>query len=131
MRFSGFICSISKFIRLLSGVVLMALPAHAAPPQARLVHCGEATCLRLSGHRPYTVGTVRIGGHELAVEGGRNWSATVRLTTAQTWPKSADGALILAMFDARNSLEAEENVALPPGALGRRVELAMLEVRAR
>ena len=63
--------------------------------------------------------------------GGRNWRLTVPLTTAREWGSSTGDALSLALFDPRSNTETQERVELPPGALGRRVELATLIVRAR
>ncbi len=121
-----------KFIGLLSGVLLGGLPAHAEhAPQARLVHCHEETCLRISGHRPRSDIAIRIGGHELAVEGGSNWRVTVPLAMARAWATASGDALTVALFDPLEKFASVEELAVPPGALGRRVELATLMVHAR
>lgn len=110
---------------------LAASPAWAAPPaQARLVHCGQDTCLRLFGRRQHPTVAVRIGGHDLPVEGGRAWRITVPLATARGWTISS-GSLNLTLADPRADTESTSAVILPPGALGRPVELAMMVVRAR
>ncbi len=109
----------------------MTTPAHAAgAPQARLIHCGDNTCLRISGHRPRSAVAVRIGGQDLAVAGGRTWRVTVPLTIARAWPTSSGYALTLTLADPQAGTEGKEAVALPPGALGPRVELASLVIRA-
>jgi hypothetical protein len=70
---------------------MTAIPGSAvAAPKARLVHCGDATCLRISGRRPDAAVAVRVAGRPLMVEGKRSWRATVPLTTARDWA-SADG----------------------------------------
>ena len=116
--------------------LLLVLAVAATPGQAtgisraRLVHCGDDTCLRISGHRPSPAVAVRIGGQDLAVEGGRAWRATVPLATARTWPTAAGYALTLTLVDTRAGTESVDRVMLPPGALGQRVELASLIVHA-
>lgn len=108
------------------------MPVHAASaPLARLVHCGRDTCLRICGHRPDATMAIRIGEQELAVEGGRNWRITVPLLTAQRWGSLSGDTLTVAVFNSHNAIESLDNVALPPGALGHRVELATLVIRAR
>ncbi len=123
--------SLSEKIVLAFGIATTTAPAYAAsPPQARLVHCGQETCLRLSGHRPRSAVTVRIGGRDLAVDGGRRWRATIPLETARTWAISSGYSLVISLVDTQLGTEAKEEVILPPGALGQRVELATLVVRA-
>ena len=106
--------------------------AAAAPatPKARLIHCGDATCLRISGRRPHAAVTVRIAGQPLVVEGNRSWRATVPLATARDWASAHGGMLTVTLADARTGDESVEIVTLPPGALGKRIELATLTVSA-
>lgn len=123
---------VKEFIGLVFGLAIAVTSAHADnAPQARLVHCGQDTCLRIAGHRSRTASAIRIGTYDLAVEGGRNWHVMVPLETARTWEKPSSDALALTLTDVRTKIETVEDVALPPGALGRRVQLAMLIVRAR
>jgi len=115
----------------LLGLAMTPPPARAASaPQARLIHCGSDTCLRISGHRQRSAVAVRVGGQDLAVEGGRTWRVTVPLTTARAWLTSSGYALTLTLADTQAGTESKEAVALPPGALGPRVELASLVIRA-
>lgn len=114
------------------GLIVLAAPLPAAArAQAQLVHCGAETCLRVSGHRPQPTTAVRIGDRPLAVDGGRAWQATVPLSTARTWPITHGYALNLVFADPQLGAEHAERVALPPGALGARIELTSLEVNAR
>jgi hypothetical protein len=103
----------------------------AASPQAQLVHCGGATCLRLSGHRPNSATAIRIAGRDLTVEGGRSWHTTVPIETARGWAQARGDSLTLTLADTRTGTETADAVALPPGALGRHVELATLVVSAQ
>lgn len=106
-------------------------PLHAEDaPHARLVHCGADSCLRLSGHRASAATVVRAGGEDLAVEGGRSWQVTVPLATARQWLGARNDVLTLTFADPQARARSV-GVALPPGALGSRVELASLVVRAQ
>ena len=115
---------------LIIGFVLGAAPAVARELQARLVHCGDTTCVRISGHRSSPAVTVKIGTRTLPVEGGRGWHAVVPLATARTWPTRFGYELALTLVDRQAGTEKTDLVMLPPGALGRGVELAELTVRA-
>jgi hypothetical protein len=116
---------------LLLGVALAVTPGSAfAAAQAQLVHCGDETCLRLSGHRPDPAMAVRVSGHDLPVEGGHAWRATLPLTTARDWANASGTLMRLSLADARTGNQSSEDVAMPPGALGRRTEIASLVVRA-
>ena len=112
-------------------LVLVAPPASAgAPPQARLVQCCDGPCLRLSGRRPHSAVAIRVAGHDLAVAGGRSWRATVPIETARGWVNAHGDRLTLTLADMRTGTETADVVTMPPGALGRRVELATLMVSA-
>jgi hypothetical protein len=95
-----------------------------------LVHCGDATCLRISGRRPHAAVAVRVAGHRLTIEGNRSWRATVPLATARGWAGTHGGMLTVTLTDARTGGESTEVATLPPGALGKRIELASLTVNA-
>jgi len=121
----------SRIVRFSLYLALALVPGRvAAEPQARLVHCGSATCLRLSGHRPDAAVAVRIAGHDLAVEGGRSWRAIVPIETARNWANASGDRLTLILADMRTGTARLDSVAVPPGALGKRIELATLMVSA-
>jgi hypothetical protein len=113
------------------GLALAAIPGAAvAGPRSRLVNCGDKTCLRISGHRSSSAVTIRIAQKPLTVEGDRAWRATVPLSTAREGANASLDRLMLTMTDVKTGVEMVDTVALPPGALGRRVELASLDVNA-
>lgn len=116
----------------LAGLLLLlstAVPA-AAATQARLVHCGAETCLRLEGRRPDPAVAVRVGGRELPVEGERAWQATLPMSQARELASGRGERLMLTLVDPHTGIETSESVAAPPGALGPHIELASLVVRA-
>ena len=116
----------------LLGVLVTVTPVQAGQSaRARLVSCGENTCMRLSGYRPRTAMVVRIGGHDIAVAGDRAWEAAVPLAVARTWPTTRNYAVRLALVDPDARTEQVETVMLPPGSLGSRTEIASLTISAR
>ncbi len=122
---------VAKSIALLAALTI-ALPAHAEhAPQGRLVHCGQDTCLRLSGRRQRPEVVIEVGGQDLAVTGRRDWVVTIPLWRARQWVQSFGDPLTLTDFDPQSNAVRTTKVLLPPGALGRHVELASLVVRAR
>ncbi|MGK6355422.1 hypothetical protein ACMGDH_09350 [Sphingomonas sp. DT-207] len=121
----------SRIACLVLALAIAATPETAiAAPKARLVHCGDATCLRISGRRAHAAVTIRIAGRPLMVEGNRSWRATVPLATARGWAGAHSDALTVTLADTRTGGESTEVVALPPGALGKRIELSSLIVSA-
>jgi hypothetical protein len=52
------------------------------------------------------------------------------LATARDWAIADGGTLTTTLIDTRTGDESSEAVMLPPGALGKRIELASLVVRA-
>lgn len=121
----------SRIFRFSLYIALAAMPGRvAASPRAQLVHCGIATCLRISGHRAHSAVAVRIAGQPLSVLGNRAWHAIVPLETARGWLGASGDTLALTLVDPQTGTEAVDAVMVPPGALGRRIELAMLVVSA-
>ncbi|MHC9419935.1 hypothetical protein ACYZX9_15210 [Sphingomonas citri] len=111
---------------------LSAPPAAAErAASARLVHCGEATCLRLSGRRDGAATELRVDGRVLPVVGERSWQATVPLAVARGWRLTRGYAVPVVLVDHASGAERTLAVPLPPGALGARVQLASLIVSAR
>jgi hypothetical protein len=113
------------------GLALAATPGPAmAAPRARLVNCGDRTCLRISGHRSHSTVTIHIAEQPVATRGDHAWQATVPLFLARGGANASLDRLMFTMIDPKTGIETVESVALPPGALGRRVELASLDVNA-
>ncbi len=112
-------------------VVLCASAGVAAAPRARLVHCGADTCLRVTGRRAGPAVAVRIAGRTVPVQGGDAWRVTLPLSVARDGVDATGEVLTLTLADRRTGSEEVQSAILPPGALGGRVELASLVVRAR
>ena len=121
----------SRIVALVLGLAVASVPAGMADAaQARLTRCGADTCLLLSGRRAGRAVVVGIAGHDLAVVGDHAWHMSVPLSTARDWPGAQVGMLRLTLTDPASGTQTADAAALPPGALGRRIELATLVVRA-
>ena len=96
-----------------------------AAPETRVVRCGSASCLLVSGHRKDASSKVDINGHEVVTEGARNWRVRVPVTTVRAW--SAPFARTISVAVAG----VEDDVDLPIGLLGHSEDLAMLVVRVK
>lgn len=117
--------------RLLLGLALVVMPSGvAAAPRAVLVHCGTDTCLRVTGKRAHAAVEVRIAGRAVAVEGAGSWRATLPLAATRGGVDSSGQLLMLTLVDPLTGVEQVQTAILPPGALGRPVELASLVVYA-
>ena len=120
-----------RLVGALAAGILMGSMASAARPidaQTRLQHCGEETCLMVTGHRPDAATPVLLAGRTVAVRGQRKWRASVPLKTVRTWFPTYARAITVRVGGADGQ---EAAARLPIGLLGSGVELASLEVRAR
>lgn len=110
---------------LAAGLAAPTAAVAATQPSTRLVECGAASCLLVTGHRDDAKSNISINGHAVSVEGGRKWRARVPVETVRAWSTpyartievSVDGAL--------------EDADLPIGLLGHAGDLAMLIVRVK
>lgn len=115
----------------LAALLPLALAAGAhAETQARLAHCGEDTCLRISGHRPGPNISVHAAGNALPVEGERSWIAMLPIETARAFADPGGARMRIRFVDSATGAESIETIAMPPGALGKRVELSTLMITA-
>ncbi|WP_225205727.1 hypothetical protein [Novosphingobium huizhouense] len=100
-----------------------ATPAHAA--QAKLVRCGAADCLLVTGQRADPAAAVTVNDHPVAVAGGRRWKAKITVATVRAWSEPHARSIAVAVAGA------VAETPLPTGMLGHPKDLAMLVVRAR
>ncbi|MEL0209583.1 MAG: hypothetical protein VW935_08380 [Novosphingobium sp.] len=110
-------------------LIAMAGTLAASPVSAktatRVVGCGAQSCLKLSGQRADAAEAITLNGHEISVQGGRNWQARVPVRTVREW--SAPYARSIEVGIAGRP----RDVALPIGLLGQPLDLAMLVVRVK
>jgi hypothetical protein len=117
--------------RSLLALAALALPGlAAAAPDARLVHCGAATCLRLTGSRADAAVLVRVAGRVVPVEGARSWRVDLPLAATVGIADPSGQTVTITLADPRTGAERTDTAILPPGALGRPVALASLTVYA-
>lgn len=104
----------------------LAVPQTAlAETSTRVVRCGAASCLLVSGQRNEAAAGIAINGHAVAAQGGRNWRVRLPVATVRAWSKPNARSIAVAVGD-----RADE-AALPIGLLGQPRDLAMLVVRAK
>ncbi|WP_445191610.1 hypothetical protein ACT009_13660 [Sphingomonas sp. Tas61C01] len=118
-------------VRSLLALATLALPSlAAAAPDARLVHCGAHTCLRLTGSRADAAVLVRVAGRAMPVEGARSWRVDLPLAATSGIADPSGQTVTITLADPRTGTERTDTAILPPGALGKPVELASLTVYA-
>jgi len=106
--------------------------AWAAPREkARLVSCGAADCLLLSGFRAGRDHVVRINGHSVDVEGGRGWKVLLPVDTVREWSRPGARSIAVNTAPLNAKEEVSHQVVLPIGMLGSITELAYLVIPQR
>ncbi|MDE0880887.1 MAG: hypothetical protein OSB00_19855 [Sphingomonas bacterium] len=121
----------SVIARSTSGLIAIAVPAAAiAAPRTTLVQCGAESCLRVTGKRAHIGVRVIIAGQMIPVKGGRSWRATLPLALARSATNARGDRLMITQIDPHTNGEVVKSVAVPPGAMGKRIALTTLEVHA-
>lgn len=105
-----------------------AAAAHPVTASTALHRCGPDTCLVVSGHRADAAAPIRIAGHIVNSEGGRNWRTIVSLADVQAWSPPAARSISVEVAGPTGGTVA---AALPIGLLGQVTELAALDVSVR
>lgn len=101
-------------------------PATAmAETAARVVRCGAASCLLISGRRVAEAAGIAVNGHDVAVQGARNWRVRLPIATVKAWSEPYARSIAVSVAGM------PDDVALPIGLLGQPHDLAMLVVRAK
>jgi len=106
-----------------------ATPALAdAAPSTRLVSCGEASCLLVSGNRETTSSEVRINGHRVDVQGNRRWRVNLPVETVRDWSVPFARRIEVSTGDPLTSEKQVRHAILPIGLLGHVPDLASLVI---
>ncbi|MFK4874273.1 hypothetical protein [Novosphingobium sp. ZW T3_23] len=106
--------------------------ATAAPREkARLVSCGAADCLLLSGVRADAGQEVQVNGHSVPVEGGRGWKVLLPVETVRAWSRPGARSIAVGITPSKAEEGALHQVVLPIGMLGSITELAYLVIPQR
>lgn len=109
----------------------LATPAAAAPePSARLVRCGEQSCLRIVGRRVDPASAVRINGRAVETEGHRRWKVDLPVETVRDWSEPNARTIEVALQRSNGEQETAATVDLPIGLLATELDLASLVVTA-
>jgi hypothetical protein len=111
--------------------VTCASTAIAAPtPKARLVSCGDASCLLVTGRRKSADSLVAINNRLVMVSGGRAWHIRVPLVAVRELTSPYARSIEVTVADAGGQQEWSGDASLPIGLLGHK-NLATLVVSAR
>lgn len=109
-----------------------AVPASASPePSARLVRCGEESCLRISGHRDSASAVVMINGNAVEAQGARRWQVHLPVDTLREWSAPFARTVNIALYNPAERQETSQSVVdLPIGLLGGVSQLDSMVVSA-
>ncbi|WP_239805499.1 hypothetical protein [Croceicoccus hydrothermalis] len=122
-----------------AAAMLAVIAAGAAPTQAfgdgdpvtRLVRCGEASCLMVSGRRDDPAAIVKVNGRPVFVEGGKGWKLRLSLDTLREWSDGPARTIAVSLHAPDRSAKDVAIVDLPIGVLGDTTDLDTIRVRAR
>lgn len=98
----------------------------ASEPTTRLVSCGGASCLLVSGHRSDANSEIRINGHPVKVEGRHAWRVSLPVETVREWSLPRARAIDVAIVDGDDDGGPTARARLPIGLLGQSTELALV-----
>jgi hypothetical protein len=103
----------------------------AAEPATRVVSCGSASCLQISGSRPSPSSAVSINGHVVPVEGKNDWRVRLPVETVREWSIPLARVISVGLIDADTGLETTIDADLPIGLLGHAENLASLVISVK
>lgn len=103
----------------------------ASEPSTKLVHCGDHSCLQVSGHRSNPASIVTIDGHAVRVKGRHGWWVRLPVETIRLWSAPYARTIEVALRNPETQRETSASVDLPIGLLGHVTNLASLEVSIR
>ncbi|CDO35148.1 hypothetical protein [Novosphingobium sp. KN65.2] len=96
-----------------------------AEPQTRLVDCEAGSCLLVTGRRGDAGSVVRINGHAVAAQGGRQWRVSLPVETLRDWSAPYARTITVSVADMPSQ------ATLPIGLLGHVNNLDHLVVRMK
>ena len=119
--------SVRKSTLALGAAWLTCAASSASAASTRLVRCGSASCLLVSGHRDDATSMVSINGRAIAVEGKRKWQARLPVQTVRYWSAPRARTIEVMLYNPRTQDLSYERPDLPIGLMGH-IDLALLVV---
>ncbi len=119
--------SVRKSTLALGAAWLTCAASSASAASTRLVRCGGASCLLVSGHRGDATSTVSINGRAVAVEGKRKWQVRLPVRTVRDWSAPRARTIEVTLYDPKTQDLSYERPDLPIGLMGH-IDLALLVV---
>jgi len=108
---------------------LLAMPVGAKDAESRLVRCGAASCLQLTGYRDNPDAEVLVNGRSVAVEGERRWQVHMPLETLRDYADPHARSIEVSVGE-QAAREGVDRVKLPIGLLGNTTGLDSIVVTA-
>lgn len=110
----------------------LASPGTAASePSARLIRCGEQSCLQISGRRDDPAAIISINGYVVPVEGEHGWRVRLPVEVVRQWSAPYARTIEVSLHDPEAQREIVAIVDLPVGLLGGTTDLASLVISVR
>ncbi|WP_148649321.1 hypothetical protein [Novosphingobium barchaimii] len=106
--------------------------AMAAPDAAsKLVSCGKASCLLVSGRREHPESQVSINGHAVSVKGAQVWRVSLPVETVREWSPPSARTIQVSVLNPDTGNETVSRAGLPIGLLGHVTDFAALVIGTR
>ena len=121
------------FALFLSIVALAATPLSAKSDETaktRLVSCGEASCLLITGRRDHVGQTISINGRQMSVNGDKSWMIVLPIEAVRALCSESANTLHVTVVDGASGLTNTGTARLPIGLLGDSSRLGSIEVTA-
>lgn len=110
----------------------LAAPVTAASePSAKLIRCGDQSCLQIRGSRDDLGVNISINGHVVSVEGERRWRVRLPVEVVRQWSLPYARTIEVALRDPDTQREIIASIDLPVGLLGGTTDLASLVISVR
>lgn len=100
----------------------------AQDPSARLVRCGEESCLLVTGQRDDPATLVKINGRSVAVDGGKSWEHRMPLPVLRQWTEPHARTIDVSLHSQAVPSDHVAEVELPIGLLGNTTMLEAIQV---
>ena len=111
--------------------MFVSAPANAqSDPRTQLVHCGEESCLRVSGYRQHPGMEVLINGVLADAQGDNKWRVHLSMDAVRDMAEPRARVLTVAVRDPETKGESVAEARLPTGLLGDVSSLGSLQVTA-
>jgi len=116
-----------------AALFMVLAPGAMAAPDAgtKLVSCGKASCLLVSGRREDAGSRVSINGHSVSVKGRQAWRVSLPVETVCEWSLPRARTIQVSVLNPKTGNETTSRAGLPIGLLGHVTDFAALVIGTR